>query len=62
MSARDERGASMLLVALGNLLIIASALTERPVSTVLAVAALLLIAPQAVRGLRAWRRTRQETR
>jgi hypothetical protein len=50
----------MLLVALGNLLIIASVLTERPVSTVLAVAALLLIVPQAVRGLRAWRRTRQE--
>lgn len=62
MSAPTERGASMLMVTVGNLLIVTSILTDGPLSTVLAFAALLVLVPQLVRGISLWRRHRQTTR
>lgn len=53
MSAPAEAGASGAMVILGSLLVVAAFLTDRPVSTVLAVAGLLVLAPEVVRGWRA---------
>ena len=63
MSAPTEpQGASALLVILGNLLVVLSFLTDRPVSVVLAAAGLFVLVPEAVRAFRAWRRTRPVAR
>lgn len=62
MSAPVETGASGAMVVLGCLLIVAAYLTDQPVSTVLAVAGLLVLVPEVVRGWRAWRKPREASR
>lgn len=62
MSAPVEAGASGAMVILGSLLIVAAYLTDRPVSTALAVAGLLVLVPEVLRGWRAWRKPREASR
>lgn len=62
MSAPTEAGASGAMVILGCLLVVAAYLTDRPVTIVLAVAGLLVLVPEVVRGWRAWRKPREASR
>lgn len=55
----EPPGASPLLVVVGNLLVVLALFLDRPLATVLGVAALLILIPEAVCAVRAWRRTRR---